>query len=276
MALPSYASPLERIWYYVHRLFCGLVLLFLVAPILAVMPLSFNSVPFFTYPMPGLSLQWYRDFFLTDRWQGALHNSIFVAVSVTLLSTVLGTLAALGLSRANFPYRTAVMSLLISPIVVPVVISAVGMYFFYADVHLINTYTALILAHTTLATPFVVITVTATLMGFDHTLSRAASGLGAPPVTVFFKVILPLITPGMISGALFAFGTSFDEVVVVLFVASPEQRTLPKVMFSGLREQISPTITAAATVLILVSIALLTTVELLRRRSERLRGIRLT
>jgi len=276
MALPTYASPLERVWYYVHRVLCGTVLLFLVAPILAVMPLSFNSVPFFTYPMPGLSLRWYRDFFLTDRWQGALHNSIFIAVSVTLLSTFLGTLAALGLSRANFPYRTAVMSLLISPIVVPVVISAVGMYFFYADVHLINTYTALILAHTTLATPFVVITVTATLMGFDHSLTRAASGLGAKPTTVFFKVILPLILPGMISGSLFAFGTSFDEVVVVLFVAGPEQRTLPKVMFSGIREQISPTITAAATVLILVSIALLTTVELLRRRSDRLRGIRQT
>ena len=274
MAVPAYASPVERIWYYLLRLICALVLLFLISPILAIMPLSFNSVPFFTYPMPGLSLQWYEDFFLTDRWQGALRNSIFVASSTTVLATVLGTLAALGLSRSNFPFRTAVMSMLISPIVVPVVITAVGMYFFYADVGLLNTYTGLILAHTTLAAPFVVITVTATLIGFDHSLSRAAAGLGAPPITVFFKVILPLILPGMISGALFAFGTSFDEVVVVLFVASPEQRTLPKVMFSGIREMISPTITAAATVLILVSIAMLTTVELLRRRSDRLRGIR--
>ena len=274
MAVPAYASPIERIWYYLHRLICALVLLFLISPILAIMPLSFNSVPFFTYPMPGLSLRWYEDFFLTDRWQGALQNSIFVACSTTVLATFLGTLAALGLSRSNFPFRTAVMSMLISPIVVPVVITAVGMYFFYADVGLLNTYTGLILAHTTLAAPFVVITVTATLIGFDHSLSRAAAGLGAPPTTVFFKVILPLILPGMISGALFAFGTSFDEVVVVLFVASPEQRTLPKVMFAGIREMISPTITAAATVLILVSIGMLTTVELLRRRSDRLRGIR--
>jgi putative spermidine/putrescine transport system permease protein len=274
MAVPAYASPLERVWYYVHRLICALVLLFLISPILAIMPLSFNSVPFFTYPMPGFSLRWYQDFFLTDRWQGALYNSIFVACSTTVLATTLGTLAALGLSRANFPYRTAVMSMLISPIVVPVVITAVGMYFFYADIGLLNTYAGLILAHTTLAAPFVVITVTATLIGFDHSLSRAAAGLGAPPITVFFKVILPLILPGMISGALFAFGTSFDEVVVVLFVASPEQRTLPKVMFAGIREMISPTITAAATVLILVSIGMLTTVELLRRRSDRLRGIR--
>ncbi len=274
MAIPVYASPIERVWYYVHRLFCALVLLFLISPILAIIPLSFNSVPFFSYPMPGFSLRWYEDFLLTDRWRGALENSIFIAVSVTLLSTTLGTLAALGLSRANFPYRNAMMSILISPIVVPVVITAVGLYFFYADVGLLNSYTGLILAHTTLATPFVVITVTATLIGFDHSLTRAAASLGAEPIRVFFKVILPLILPGMISGSLFAFGTSFDEVVVVLFVAGPEQRTLPKVMFAGIREQISPTITAAATILILISVAMLTTVELLRRRSERLRGIR--
>ncbi|NOJ44572.1 ABC transporter permease [Bradyrhizobium australiense] len=276
MAASPYASPMEKGWYYLHRLLCGAVLLFLIAPILVVIPLSFNSVPFFSYPMPSLSLRWYQEFFLTGRWQGALHNSIFVAVLVTLLSTALGTLAALGLSRPNFPWRAAIMSLLISPLVVPGVITAVAVYFFYADVGLLNTYTGLILAHTTLATPFVVITVTATLTGFDHSLTRAAAGLGAPPITVFFKVILPLILPGMISGALFAFLTSFDEVLLALFVASPEQRTLPKVMFSGMREEISPTIIAAATVLILFSIAMLTTVELLRRRSERLRGIRNT
>ncbi|WOH52475.1 ABC transporter permease [Bradyrhizobium sp. sBnM-33] len=276
MAASAYASPLERGWYYLHRLICGSVLLFLIAPILVIFPLSFNSVPFFTYPMPGLSLRWYEEFFLTDRWQGALHNSMFVAASVTLLSTLLGTLAALGLSRPNFPWRTTVMSLLISPIIVPAVITAVAVYFFYADVGLLNTYTGLVLAHTTLATPFVVITVTATLLNFDHSLTRAAAGLGAPPITVFFKITLPLILPGMISGALFAFGTSFDEVVIALFVASAEQRTLPRVMFSGIREQISPTIMAAATVLTLISIIMLTTVELLRRRSERLRGIRNT
>ncbi|MCA6120016.1 ABC transporter permease [Bradyrhizobium sp. WSM 1738] len=276
MAASVYASPLEKGWYYLHRLICGAILLFLVAPILVIIPLSFNSVPFFTYPMPALSLRWYHDFFFTERWQGALYVSIFVAVSVTILSTVLGTLAALGLSRPKFPYRTAVMSLLISPLIVPVVITAVGMYFFYADLGLLNTFTGLILAHTTLATPFVVITVTATLTSFDYSLARAAAGLGAPPITVFFKIILPLILPGMISGALFAFISSFDEVVIALFVAGPEQRTLPKVMFSGVREEINPTITAAATVLILISIAVLTTVELLRRRSERLRGIRNT
>ncbi|MGY4408327.1 putative spermidine/putrescine transport system permease protein [Bradyrhizobium sp. LB7.1] len=274
MATFAYASPMEKSWHYLHRLICAVVLLFLIAPILVIVPLSFNSVPFFSYPMPGLSLRWYEEFFLTDRWQGALYNSIFVAVSVTLLSTVLGTLAALGLSRPNFPCRTAVMGLLISPMVVPVVITAVAVYFFYADIGLLNSYTGLILAHTMLAMPFVVITVTATLMGFDHSLTRAAAGLGAPPITVFFKVILPLILPGMISGALFAFLTSFDETVVALFISSAGQRTLPKVMFSGIREEMNPTITAAATVLILFSIFMLATVELMRRRSQRLRGIR--
>ncbi|RXH25783.1 ABC transporter permease [Bradyrhizobium zhanjiangense] len=274
MAASSYATPMEKGWYYLHRLICGAVLLFLIAPILVIIPLSFNSVPFFSYPMPGLSLRWYEEFFLTSRWQGALYNSIFVAVSVTLLSTTLGTVAALGLSRPNFPWRAAVMGLLISPLIVPLVITAVALYFFYAEVGLLNTYMGVILAHTSIATPFVVITVTATLKGFDYSLTRAAAGLGAPPISVFFKVTLPLILPGMISGALFAFGTSFDELVLVLFVGSVEQRTLPKVMFSGIREEISPTIIAAATILVLFSIAMLSTVELLRRRSERLRGIR--
>ncbi|WP_430516710.1 ABC transporter permease [Bradyrhizobium yuanmingense] len=270
------SSPVEKAWGHLHRLICGAVLLFLIAPILVVIPLSFNSVPFFTYPMPGLSLRWYQEFFLTANWQDALHNSMFIAVLVTLLSTVLGTLAALGLSRSNFPCRAAVMSLLISPMIVPVVITAVAVYFFYADIGLLNSYTGLILAHTIGATPFVVIAVTATLAGFDHSLTRAAAGLGAPPITVFLKIILPLILPGMVSGALFAFLASFDEVVIALFVASPGQRTLPMVMFSGLREQYSPTIIAAATVLMLFSVAVLTTVELLRRRAERLRGIRNT
>ncbi|MDH2356529.1 ABC transporter permease [Bradyrhizobium sp. SSUT112] len=276
MVASAYASPMEKSWHYLHRLICGAVLLFLIAPILIIVPLSFNSVPFFTFPMPGLSLRWYEEFFLTGRWQGALHNSIVIAMSVTLLSAALGTLAALGLSRSNFPWRAAVMSLLISPIIVPAVITAVAVYFFYAQIGLLNSYTGLILAQTMLATPYVVIAVTATLIGFDHSLTRAAAGLGAPPITVFFKIILPLILPGMISGALFAFLSSFDEVVVALFVASPAQRTLPMVMFSGIREEISPTITAAATVLILFSTAMLTTVELLRRRSQRLRGTRNT
>jgi len=271
--LPPYASSLERLWRVALILLCAMVLLFLISPIIAIMPLSFNSEPYFTYPMPGLSMKWYADFFADPRWVDALKSSLFIAISATALSMILGTLAALGLSRANFPYRAWVMAFLISPMIVPVVITAVGMYFFFANLGLNNTYFGIILAHTALATPFVVITVTATLVGFDQSLNRAGASLGASPMTVFRKVTFPLILPGMISGSLFAFITSFDEVVVVLFIASPDQRTLPKQMFSGIREQISPTITAAATMLVVAAAIMLVTVELLRRRSERLRGI---
>ena len=272
--LPPYASPVERAWRAAFIVICASVLLFLIAPILVIMPLSFNSEPYFTYPMPGLSMKWYADFFQDPRWLNALKVSTIIGLASTTLSMTLGTLAALGLSRSNFPYRAAVMAFLISPMIVPVVITAVGMYFFFANLGLNNTYFGIILAHTALATPFVVITVTATLTGFDQSLIRAGASLGASPMTVFRKVTFPLILPGMISGALFAFVTSFDEVVVVLFIASPDQRTLPKQMFSGIREQISPTITAAATMLVIAAGAMLVTVELLRRRSERLRGIR--
>jgi putative spermidine/putrescine transport system permease protein len=277
MALPAYTTTSEKIAYYGLRVFVGAVLLFLIAPILAIMPLSFNSETFFSYPMPGYSTKWYvgPDGFLTnERWTSALWLSLVVALATTFLSTCLGTLAALGLSRSNLPGKAAIMAVLISPMIVPVIISAIGLFFFYAYAGLNGTILGIILAHTALATPFVVITVTATLTSFDRTLMRAGESLGAAPHTVFFKVVLPLILPGVISGALFAFVTSFDEVIVILFIGGPEQRTLPRQMFSGIRELISPTITAAASVLIVFSTAMLVTVELLRRRSERLRGIK--
>tara|TARA_B100000378_G_C17855006_1_gene346457 strand:- start:13 stop:540 length:528 start_codon:yes stop_codon:yes gene_type:complete len=174
------------------------------------------------------------------------------------------------------PAKTLVMSLLISPMIVPLIISAAGMFFFYSRIGLQGTHIGVILAHAALGTPFVVITVTATLVGFDNNLIRASASLGASPTTTFFKVIVPLILPGVISGSLFAFITSFDEVVVVLFVGSFKQRTIPWQMFSGIREHISPTILAVATILVVVSVGLLTAVELLRRRGERLRGIQET
>jgi putative spermidine/putrescine transport system permease protein len=264
MALPAYLTSSEKIAHYALRGFVGLVLLFLVAPILAIMPLSFNSESFL-----GES-----GFFTDPRWTNAVRLSFILALSTTVLATFLGTLAALGLSRSNIPGRATIMAILISPMIVPVIISAIGLFFFYASVGLNGTLIGIILAHTALATPFVVITVTATLMSFDRTLMRAGASLGAKPHTVFFKVVAPLILPGVISGALFAFVTSFDEVIVILFIGGPEQRTLPRQMFSGIREQISPTITAAASVLIVFSTVLLITVEFLRRRGERLRGIR--
>ena len=278
--LAPYLSLSERIWYYAFRILCGAIFFFLVFPLVVIIPLSFNAVPFFTFTKEmlafdpaGYSLKWYEDFFTNLNWQGAVQNSVIIAIFSTLISTTLGTLAALGLSRAQMPYRTLIMSILISPMIVPLIISAAGMFFFYSRIGIQGTHIAVILAHAALGTPFVVITVTATLSGFDNNLIRASSSLGAPPSTTFFKVIVPLITPGVISGALFAFITSFDEVVVVLFVGSYRQRTIPWQMFSGIREQISPTILAVATLLVVVSILLLFTIELLRRRNERLRGM---
>ena len=282
-ALPPYTSTPERAWYYGFRIICGLIFFFLIFPLVVVVPLSFNAVPYFTFTKEmlaldpaGYSLKWYEDFFTNLNWQGAVQNSIIIAFFATLISTTLGTLAALGLSRPTLPAKTLLMSILISPMIVPLIISAAGMFFFYSRIGLQGTHIGVILAHAALGTPFVVITVTATLVGFDNSLIRASASLGASPTTTFFKVIVPLILPGVISGALFAFITSFDEVVVVLFVGSFKQRTIPWQMFSGIREQISPTILAVATILVVVSIGLLFAVEMLRRRGERLRGIQQT
>ena len=272
MALPAYATRSERIARVVLWVASILILLFLIAPILVVIPLSVNSQPFFTFPLAGFSLRWYADFFDNPRWTAAIWNSLIVAAATTVLATALGTLAATGLTRREMPYRGLIMGLLISPMIVPVVITAVGMYFFFGNLGILNTLGGLILADTALAVPFVVITVTATLSNYDTSLNRAAPSLGAAPLYTFFKVTLPLILPGGISGGLFAFVTSFDETVLVQFLAGPDQRTLPKQMFTGIREEVSPTITAAATILIALAIVLLTAIELLRRRAERLRG----
>ncbi|MFT0531364.1 ABC transporter permease [Castellaniella hirudinis] len=269
MWLPSYATPLERLQRTVVVIFAVVVLLFLIAPIFIIVPLSFSKDPFFTLPVQEYSLRWYADFFSSARWITAIVNSAITAVLTTLLATTLGTLAALGISRPEFPARRLVMALLISPMIVPVVIVAVGSYLFFGQFGLTNTRTGLVLAHTALATPFVVITVTATLSTYDTNLTRAALSLGAPPLATFFRVTLPSIFPGMLSGAIFAFAISFDEVVVALFMTAAEQRTLPVQMFSGIRDQINPTIMAAATLLLGLSILLFTILTLLARRAEK-------
>ncbi|WP_068117387.1 ABC transporter permease [Tropicimonas marinistellae] len=300
MALQSYASPLEKIWHYTYLVICALIFLFLIAPILIVIPLSFNAEPYFTFTEKMLALDptgystrwydmlltfgmtnpdaprdssWWADTWANAAWINAAKNSVIIGFFSTILATVLGTVAALGLSRPEMPFRRSIMAILISPMIVPIIITATGLFFFYSATGLANTYLGIVMAHATLGIPFVIITVTATLVGFDHSLTRASASLGADPTTTFFKITMPLILPGVISGALFAFVTSFDEVVVVLFVAAHDQQTIPRQMWNGIREQISPAILSVATILVIVSIALLTTVELLRRRSEKLRGV---
>jgi len=293
MALPSYATPIQRTYYYLYIFFCCVVFFFLIAPLIAIIPISFSKSPFMVFtegmmswpPDPDAwSFRWYRymvgictDKNLTtpcgNKWMIGTANSFFVGFVSTFFATALGTLAALGLSRPHMPYKGLIMSILISPMIVPLIITAAGMFFFYAKINLVYTFTGIILAHIALSTPFVVITVTATLVGFDMNMVKASQSLGAKPMRTFFKVIMPLILPGVISGALFAFITSFDEVVIVMFMASLDQLTIPKQMWAGIRQEISPVILCMATCLVALSIFLLTTVEILRRRSEKLRGI---
>lgn len=280
-SLPPYASIGQRVWFYTFRyVICGFILFFLVAPILTIIPLSFNAQDFFTFTPEmlslspeGYSLKHYRDFFGSGDWQQAFANSFKIAPVAALLATALGTLAAIGLSQSHVPFKRVIMAILISPMIVPLIISAAGMYFFYSRIGIQGTYWSIVLAHAALGTPFVIITVTATMVGFDRSLTRAAASMGADPLTTFFKVQMPLIIPGVVSGALFAFITSFDEVVVVLFLGSAGQKTIPWQMFTGLREQISPTILAVATIMVVVSMLLLSVLEILRRRSEKLRGL---
>ncbi|WP_290874408.1 ABC transporter permease [Aquabacterium sp.] len=271
--LPAYASLPDRLWFYGFRVLVALILLFLVAPIVVIIPLSFSQDSFLLYPISGYSLRWYEEFFGSGIWTNALRNSLIVAPLSTLLAMILGTLAAVGLTRIDFPGKGILTAVLISPMVVPVVIVGVGTYLFFAPLGLTNSYLGLVLVHAALGVPFVLTTVSATLQGFDHNLVRAANSLGASPTHAFFKVTLPLVAPGVISGGLFAFGTSFDEVVVTLFLASPEQTTLPRQMFSGIRENISPAIAAVATVLTVFSVLMLLTLEWLRGRNERRRAV---
>ena len=276
---PEYFTPWHIAGHYALRISAYLVLAFLMLPILVIVPLSFNAEPFFTFTEGMLaldpeaySLRWYREIGADQKWILAIRNSFIVGIAAALLATALGTLAAVGLSSPWMPYRRLITAILLSPMIVPLIIIAAGMFFFYTNFNLVSTYAGLIIAHAALGVPFVIITVTATLSGFDRSLFSAGLSLGASPVRVFFDVVIPIIRPGVISGGLFAFVTSFDEVVLVLFLAGPEQRTIPRQMFSGLREQINPTILAVATLLVLLSITLLVTLEILRRRSERLRG----
>jgi len=263
---PAYATPLDKLGWWALRGFCIAVLLYLLLPILAIIPLSFSASSFLAYPMPGWSLQWYQNLFTSEEWGRAARNSFIVAPSATLIATVLGTLTAVGLARVQFAGKGLLMSILIAPMVVPIVVVGVSTYLFFARIGLADSYTGLILVHAALGAPFVVTTVLATLQGFNHNLVRASLSLGAPPVQTFFRVTLPVIAPGVISGALFAFATSFDEVVVALFLAGPEQLTLPRQMFNGIRENISPTIAAVATLLIVFTTSLLLALEWLRGR----------
>lgn len=263
---PAYATPLDKLGWWALRALCVALLAFLLMPIVVIIPLSFSASSFLAYPVPGWSLQWYHNLFTSDEWGRAAKNSFIVAPAATLIATTLGTLTAVGLARVQFPGKGLLMSVLIAPMVVPIVVVGVAAYLFFARIGLADTYLGLILVHAALGAPFVVTTVLATLQGFNHNLVRASLSLGAGPLQTFWRVTLPVIAPGVISGALFAFATSFDEVVVTLFLAGPTQVTLPRQMFTGIRENITPTIAAVATLLIVFTTALMLALEWIRGR----------
>lgn len=246
-----------------------LVFLFMLVPILTIVPLSFTGGVELVYPLPSLSLRWYVDFFTRPEWLASIRNSVIVGVSTSLIATIVGTCTAIGMTRLPKRAATAVSVLVVLPMAVPVVIVAVSIYFFFASIGLTGSFVGLILAHVVLALPFVVINVRASLSGLNPELMRAAASLGAHPIRVLSRITIPLIAPGIATGALFAFAVSLDDVVVAMFVAGPGQLTLPRQMFNGVRENISPTILAAASILVLLSILLMTTTTKLAARSTR-------
>ncbi|KJF70018.1 ABC transporter permease [Agrobacterium arsenijevicii] len=254
----------------------GAVGVFLVLPILVVIPLSFNPEPYFSFSRnmlllrpEGWSLRWYREVAESAQWRLALRNSVTIAIIVTPVATALGTAAALGLRHLDGSARTLAAAMLGAPLVIPVIIVATGTYLFFAPLGLTQSLTGIVIVHVVLAAPFVVITVSSTLTTFDAQLSRAAATLGASPLRAFARVTLPLIAPGIISGALFAFVTSFDEAVVTLFLASYDQRTIPLQMWSGVRDQLSPAVLVVASLLVLLVATIMVAanvIQTLRRR----------
>jgi putative spermidine/putrescine transport system permease protein len=252
--------------------FAGFVFLYLVFPILVVIPLSFSSGTYLSFPPPGFGIRWYQNFFTRSDWLDAAFLSIWIGGAVMALATALGTPAAIALVRSRIPGKNVIVGFIISPLIAPVIIVAIGIYFFYARLGLVGNPFALVIAHTCLAVPFVVINVSAALQGFDERLEHAAMNLGATPWRTFWQVTFPIIRPGVLAGALFAFISSFDELVVALFVSGSTAVTLPRKMWESIRFEIDPTIAAVSTILVVLTGMVFLSAELLRRRSERLRS----
>ncbi len=245
--------------------FAGLVCLFLVLPSLIVVPMSFNDDNLLRFPPHGFSFVWYETYFARDDWRAATVNSVVIGLATTVLATTLGTLAALALVRGRIPLRNLYVFLMLMPMIVPPIVSAVSMYGVFAAFRLVGTYPGMVLAHTVLALPFVVINVAAVLQRMDWRAEQAARSLGASALRAFALVTFPLIRPGVIVGAIFAFITSFDEVVVALYISGSRAVTLPVQMWSGLRFEINPVVAAVSTLLLALSALGLGAVSLLKR-----------
>ena len=247
---------------------CGLIAFYMILPILIVIPMSFSSAEFLTFPPPGFSLKWFQRYFSNDSWIRPTWDSFQVAVIAMVFSTAIGTLASIALVRTRIWGKAVVNTLILAPMIIPVIIVSIALYSFFVRLGLVGSRASLVLGHSLLCTPFVVITISASLKGFDETLEQAAMICGATRLRTFFSVTLPIIRPGIIAGALFAFIISFDEIVISMFLCGIETRTLPMKMWEGIRMEINPVIAAVSTLLIFLSVILLILVEMVRRRSQ--------
>ncbi len=251
---------------YAKAIYATLIVIFLIAPLLVILPLAFTSSAFLTYPIPAFSTRWFEELVTNSVWSRAIINSLIIAGATTVLATILGTLAALGLRSQDLGMKSQFRTLFLLPMVVPAVVLGVGMQALFVRLGINSTYLSVVVAHTVIAMPFVVISVSGALAGIDRRVERGAESLGAPPWKVFFLVTLPLAMPGVLSGAALAFATSLDEVVLTLFVAGPNQRTLARQMFSTLRENISPAIASAAFIIIIGTVLIALALLLTRRK----------
>lgn len=268
---PAHRAPLN--WWRIGRVaIVTLVYFFLLVPIIVVLPLSFSSGSFLSYPLPGLSFRWYAELVNNYKWLLALQNSAIIGIGSAVLSTILGLMAAVALNGMAPRLKALLTGLLIAPLVVPLIIMAVAMFLFLSNVGLTGSIVGMILAHAVVGTPYVVISANAALQNFDMTLIRAAKSLGASPWMAYRKVLFPMIRPAIVAGTLFAFVASFDEVVISLFLAGPEQVTLPIRLFEGIRDELTPVVIAAATVMITISVGSMLLIEALRKRGEALRA----
>jgi putative spermidine/putrescine transport system permease protein len=248
-----------------------LTLVFLVAPVFVVFPLSFSASPYLEFPPSGFSLQWYGRYFDSDKWTTATVLSVEIALGTTALALLLGIPAAFGLVRGEFRGKGLLVAFFMAPIIIPYIITAIAVYFLFAHLGLVGTRLGLLAAHTLLAIPKVVIIVAAALKGFDRTLERASLSLGASPLATFRRVTFPVIRPAVVTAALFAFLTSFDELILSMFITGPTAVTLPKRMWDAVRLEIDPTIAAASSLIIAVAVVILVSTEVLRRRSASIR-----
>lgn len=255
----------RRLWLYA---LVGLVLAFLVLPTLIVVPMSFSDGNFLRFPPEQFSLRWYRAYVTSPVWLDATRISVSVAVMTAAIATPIGTAAALGLNQSRLRAAPLVVLALTTPLIVPIILVAIGVFFVFARLGLINTLTGLVVAHSMMAIPFVVTVMLSRLQSFDMNQLRVAQSLGASPVWAFFTVGVPQLALSLVVAALLAFLTSFDEVIIALFISGGDRSTLTKLMFTNLRDQVDPTIAAVSTILIGLSIVAVTAVLLLHGRSQ--------